>query len=127
LLLVGTNVSATHFPVEIFEYVDDVRTVAFVNESDLEEDTRWKPFEGAPPLTIEEALEDVRGHMTSDTGLAGASVVEIELRKVPHHEQNWHYMVKLEQQSEGRTRYRYLVVLMSGKVIPAMKEPESVK
>jgi len=127
LLALSASSRAAHFPIEIFEYVDSARVVAFIDESDLDESAHWHPFEAPPPLGIEGVTAAIRTYMTSDKGLAGAILTEIELRQVPHREKDWHYMVKLKTQRDHGSRSRYLVVLMSGKIIPAIREPESVK
>jgi hypothetical protein len=49
------------------------------------------------------------------------------LRRIPQHEDDWHYMVKMHTEEDGAVRNHYLFVLMSGKVIPALNEPESIK
>jgi hypothetical protein len=127
LLVTSTNLHATQFPIEIFEYVDSARVVAFINESDLDASTRWHPFEGPPPLGIQDVTAALRSFIASDEVLAGATLTEIELKRVPHREKDWHYMVKLKTGGKHGSHYHYLVVLMSGKVIPAIREPESFK
>jgi len=127
LLALSASSPAAQFPIEIFEYVDSARVVAFIDESDLDECTHWHPFEAPPALGIEGVTAAIRTYMASDKDLAGAILSEIELRRVPHREKDWHYMVKLKTERDRGDRFRYLVVLMSGKVIPAIREPESVK
>jgi len=115
------------FPIEIIEYVDSTRVVAFIDESDIPDAVNWHPFEEALPLTIEGAMGAVQQYIASAMVLAEPRLEEVELRRIPHHENRWHYMVKIREQGEDNARIHYFVVLMNGKVIPAMREPESVK
>lgn len=127
LLLLGSNAHAYELPIEIFEYVDNAKVVAFVHESDLGDSTRWHPFAAAPPLTIENVTAAVGSYIATTEGINNAVIEEIQLRKMPRHEDQWHYMVKLKTAGEDAIRYHYLVILMNGKIIPAIREPESIK
>jgi len=127
LLLLATNVRAYELPIEIFEYVDNAKVVAFIHESDLGDSTRWEPFAAQPPLSIKDVTTAVGSYIAVTETLKGAELEEIALRKLPRHAGQWHYMVKLKTNREDTVRYHYLVVLMNGKIIPAMREPESIK
>ena len=113
------------FPVEIFEYLDNVRLVAFVDQADIDSSRQWTPDAGAPPLDIAALMRLIK----SRAGAAGKPGIErIELRPLPGHATHWHYIVQLSQpEASGARRKKYLVVLMNGKVIPAIQEPESFK
>lgn len=127
LFMLAMNARAYELPIEIFEYVDNAKVVAFVHESDLVEATRWHPSKGAPPLTVKDVVTAVDSYIKATESLKGATLEEIALRKMPRHEAQWHYMVKLKTEKEDVTHYHYMVVLMNGKIIPAMREPESIK
>jgi len=127
LFLLAMNARAYELPIEIFEYVDNTKVVAFIHESDLGEATRWHPFKEAPPLAVKDVATAVDSYIKVTDTLKGAILEEIVLRKMPRHEGQWHYMVKLKTEKDDVTRYHYLVVLMNGKIIPAMREPESIK
>jgi hypothetical protein len=51
----------------------------------------------------------------------------IELKKIPRHEKHWHYLVKTKSEVDDIVESHYFIVLMDGKVIAAIKEPESIK
>jgi hypothetical protein len=126
-LVLAGSARAFDFPIQVTEYVDDVRVVAYIDEQDMETETPWHPFEAAPPLSVEQALKAVAGQIASDEALAGARLAEIVLRRIPHHESYWHYMVKLKTDAPTPHHTHYYLVLMSGKVIPALKRPPSIK
>lgn len=127
LLLLGSNSQAYQFPIEIIEYVEDARVVAFINQSDLDISVHWQPGEGPPPINIENVISSTKDYAESKEDLLNATLTEIKLRQIPHHEAQWHYMVKLQAKKDNKLRYHYLVVLMNGKIIPAIREPVSIK
>ena len=127
LLLFSGNALSFDFPIGITEYVDEVRIVAYINKDDLENSKQWSPFEGPPPLSIHEALKAVQEFMKNDKDFASGILDEIELRKIPHHEKDWHYLVRMKYQTDDRVKSHFFLVLMDGKVISAIREPESIK
>jgi len=127
LLLLSGNAYSYEFPVEIFEYVDNIKVVAFINESDIDETVSWQPFQGPPPLSIGSAIEAIQGYISSDSRLPNASLMEIKLQQIPHHDAHWHYLVKIKTETGDKTRYDYFVILMNSKIIPAVREPQSYK
>lgn len=127
LLLFSGKVLAFDFPIAITEYVDEVRIAAYINKDDLKNSIPWSPFEGPPPLSIHEALKAVQDHMKNDADFASGVLDEIELRKIPHHEKDWHYLVRMKYQSDDKVQPHFFLVLMDGKVISAIREPESIK
>lgn len=110
--------------VEIIEQFDNIKMVAFINEDDVNNNPEWMPGDNAPPLTIAEAIEAVNSfnNKTKTT----KPVVEVEVRQMPKRKNNWHYLIKVSN-SAIRSKYDIYVVLMSGKVIPAIIEPQSYK
>jgi hypothetical protein len=126
-LLFSARLPALGFPVEIIESVDNSRVVAFLSEADIEQAINWVPFSGGPPLAIADALKAVRQQIAADPELSGAELTEIGLRQIPHHEQHWHYLVKLQTRSGDRVIAHYFIVLLDGKVIRGLREPQAVK
>ncbi len=125
--LFSSQVFAFEFPIEISEYIDDIKVDAFINEEDLNESRQWTPFESSPPLSMNQALMAIKDNEAGRIDFAETRVLGIELKPVPHHKSYWHYLVKLKVKSEEGLETAYYVVLMNGKVIPAIKEPESIK
>ena len=125
LLLLSSQIQAVEYPVEIIEYIDNVRVVAFVNESDINKSPQWDP-PSAPPLSMASALSAVQSHI-APVPINRDTLIGIELKPIPRHKHYWHYLVKNKMQSEDKSVSHYYVVLMDGKVIPAIREPESVK
>ncbi len=133
LLLLTLTVSAANAQsyqssIEIIEQFDDVKLVAFIRENDLESYPQWNPMKEAPPLTIDKAIKAVHDyHKKNNAELAAETVSEIELKKMARHEKYWHYLVKIKINSSDNAGYQVYVVLMNGKVIPALTETESYK
>ncbi len=127
LVLLAGKVFARESPIEVFEYIDDVKIVAFIKESDIERGLYWAPFEGSPPLTISKALANVYKHLAANPKLAKATLVEIKLKEIPRHKGYWHYLIKLNTKTNHKLHSYYFVVLMDGKIFPALREPESFK
>lgn len=88
---------------------------------DIKSNPEWNPDLDAPPLTIAEAIHSVKTFIKK-TG----SIKEIEIRQVPKHEKQWHYLIRTANDSM-ESKYSIYVVLMNGKVIPAIIEPQSYK
>lgn len=126
LILCSKPVWASDFPIEIIEYVDDARIVAFVQKDELDPAYVWEPTEGAPKLTIEGALQAVNTFIAEDPAIQGAQLEEIKLEQIPNHKGYWNYLVKM-QTTNHDTHHSFFVVLMDGKVIPAIREPDSFK
>ena len=125
LLVASTQAYA--FSIELFEYVDGRKIVAFIDESDIDDSVQWHPFKESPPITIRKVTKSIHEYIASDKELKNAELTEIELRPIPRHEEHWHYVVKLKTEANDEVHYHYYVILMSGKIIPAIREPESIK
>lgn len=110
--------------VEIIEQIDNSRMVAFVEQADIEAGPAWIPGASPIPLSVDAALQSI-SRFSEASGRADA-IDEIEIRKVPGHEKRWHYLVKVAD-DRMTTRYRLYLVLMNGKVVPAIIEPEGYK
>jgi len=127
-LAFSANAQSYQPSIEIIEQFDDVKLVAFIRESDLENYPQWNPVKEAPPLTINKAIQAVHNyHKKNNAELATETVNEIELKKMTRHEKYWHYLIKIKINGSDDARYQVYVVLMNGKVIPALTETESYK
>ena len=109
------------FPLELIEYLDDVKVVAFVRPSALEKAPTWDPVAEPLPLGIPQALQAVRAFVGPDSGYRLRS---IELKPIPSHPGHWHYLVRT---TDPHGKPRYFAVLLDGTLIPATVEPESYK
>ena len=127
LFLVAGALQARPFPVEIIETLDDVKVVAFISDADIKSSVSWSPMSSAPPLSIAAAIQAIKKEMAGKHDLDKATINEIELKQIPYHADHWHYLVKVSATGNNHSIDHYFVVLMSGKVIRAIKEPESYK
>lgn len=125
-VLVSINAQA-RLPIEIVEYLEDARVIAFIDADQFDESMQWNPLQAPPPVTIAKAIDAVKKHMTTMGEISKLSILEIELKPLPHHEKYWHYLVKLNAGVNNEFNSYYFVVLMNGKTIPALKETESIK
>jgi len=127
-LAFSANAQSYQPSIEIIEQFDDVKLVAFIRESDLENYPQWNPVKEAPPLTINKAIQAVHDyHKKNNAELATETVNEIELKKMTRHEKYWHYLIKIKINGSDDAKYQVYIVLMNGKVIPALTETESYK
>lgn len=129
LMAVAANAMATQFPTEVIEYFDDTKIVMYVNASDVEATPDWSPAKGEPPLTIAKLIKDVEQWVANNPRYKNQTIKEIELKQFSfdganHH---WYYLVQLRGPSIDQKDTHYLGVLMNGKIIPALKEPDSYK
>lgn len=127
LLLLSGKILAVDFPIEVTEYIDDVKIHAYINKKDVNPNTRWIPFKNPPPLSITDALEKVHSYIKENDDLNNTRLIGIELKQIPHHEDNWHYLVKIKTMIDDTPVPHFFVVLMDGKVISAIKMPDSIK
>ena len=127
LLLAASQTQAIEFPLEVIEYIDDVKVVAFISQTDIDAASTWNPMQTGVPLGVDAALAAVKEALL-DFGVAADSIAltSIELREFPHQPGHWHYLVRLKQ-SAGKRHPGFYVVLMSGKVISATMEPQAYK
>lgn len=110
--------------IEIIEQFDNLKMVAFISKEDLQNNPEWNPDSEAPPLTVSQAIQAYKSYTKSQKALK--PIKEIEIRSVPNYKNHWHYLFKVPNQSM-KTGYNIYVVLMNGKVIPAIIEPQSYK
>ena len=98
--------------------------VAFINEKDVNNSPEWNPNLSPIPLTLDGAIQAV----TAFTKAAKFPNVikEIEIRPLPKYEKHWHYLIKIANDAM-KTKYNIYVVLMDGKIIPAIIEPQGYK
>jgi len=121
ILALSANAYALQPKIEIIEQFDKLRMVAFVSVKDVENSPQWNPDLGTPSLTVGEAVQAVRNFVKDK-----AVIEEIEIRPLPNHETHWHYLIKVKN-DEMKIKHSIYIVLMSGKVIPAITEPEGYK
>jgi hypothetical protein len=117
------------WPVEIFDVMDNQKLVLFLRNEDIVSSPSWQPTDGAPPLTIAEALQHIHAWIEKDPRLTGAKVHELELKPIHDHQQSnrWYYLLQLLTERDGKPVTSYAAVLMSGKVVAAIAEPSSFK
>lgn len=129
LLLLGSSaVFAYQFPFEVTEYIDDVKIDAFINQEALAGQPEWKPFQKPLPLTLDQALAAIALGMKKDPRITHARLIGVELKPLPGRPGLWHYLVKMQTRTaEGKRRPVFFIVLMNGRVIPAIPEPEAIK
>jgi len=120
---------AGHWPVEIYDVMDNNKVVIFLRNEDITASPQWQPADGGPPLTIAATLEHVKSWIEKDEQLKGAEVYEIELKPIQQHEQEhrWYYLVQLHGLRDGKPGDYYIAVLFNGKIVPAVVEPASIK
>lgn len=119
------NALASYQPkVEIIEQFDNLRTIAFIEPSAIKQSPQWDPKLSPPPLTISAALEAVK-NFRKEADFSN-DIKEIELRQLPHENNKWHYLIKIDN-PELTSKYDIYVVLLNGIVIPAIIEPQSYK
>jgi hypothetical protein len=117
------------WPEEIIDSMDDQRLVVFLPTQDIATSPQWLPADGAPPLNIAGAVEQLKKWMASDPRYRGAEIHEIELKPIHHHEHEhrWYYLFQLRHPHAGRHNVLYGAVLLNGKVIPVLAEPSPIK
>jgi len=127
-LFIFGNTYAFQPSIEIIEQFDDVKLVAFLNNTDIENYPLWNPLTETPPLTVREAIQAVQNqYKKNNEKLIPEAVKEIEIRELAHHKSYWHYLIKIDTDGAKKPKYQIYVVLMNGKVIPALTETESYK
>jgi len=124
ILVSSVNAYADQAKIEIVEQFDNINMVAFISINDVKESPAWDPGSDAPPLTINEAVQAVKKYTKNSKN--PVDVKEIEIRRFPKHEGRWHYLIKIADDAM-KSKYDIYVVLMDGKVIPAIIEPQGYK
>ncbi|RMG33195.1 MAG: hypothetical protein D6720_11915 [Gammaproteobacteria bacterium] len=126
-LLTCVQARALEFPLEVIEYIDNTRVVAFVSPRDIKAAGSWEPLHMPPPLTMEQALHQVWTALTG-RGVPPEAIrlASIELKEFRQQPGRWHYLIRLKQTSNSR-HPRFFVVLMNGKTVAAAREPQSYK
>ncbi len=118
---------STDWPIEIFESMDNSKLIIFLKDADIAVSPEWQPATGAPPMGIATVLTKVNQWIADDASLKGLGVNEIELKPINKHKRHWYYLVKLKSLENLKQKPTYVAVLLSGKVVPAMVEPASIK
>lgn len=118
---------ASEWPIEIFEAMDNSKLVIFIKDKDIEVSPVWFPAKGGPPMGIAAVLNKVNKWVEEDPSLNGLGVSEIELKPINRHKNHWYYLVQLKSLTDVKMKPSYVAVLFTGKVVPAMVEPASIK
>lgn len=118
---------AGKWPIEIFEVMDNKNIVVFLHDEDIKNSPEWEPRDNAPPLTINEALHQLKTWQKRLGETNNQTVNEIELKRIRGHEKEhrWYYLIQLSSNTKGDSDY--VAVLLSGKVVPAISEPSAIK
>lgn len=124
MLALSSSAHAMQPKVEIFEQFDDLRMVAFLNSDDINNSPAWNPDSGAPPLSVNQAVQAVKDFIK--TGDQTGEIRKIEIRQVPKNTERWHYLIKVSNDAR-KAKFDIFIVLMDGKVIPAIIEPSAYK
>ena len=124
ILVFSTNVSAIQTKIEIYEQFDNLRMVVLIGENDINNSPEWNPGLSPIPLTVGEAIQAVIA--LNKAAKTPNAIKEIEIRPIPHYENHWHYLIKIANDAMN-IKYSIYVVLMNGKVIPAIIEPQGFK
>ena len=128
LSLLCGNTYAFQPSIEIIEQFDDVKLVAFIQQGDIADYPLWQPLNEEPPLSINKAIQAIGAqYETHQKKLAADAISEIELREIAHRKGYWHYLVKIKIDDGSKSKFQIYVVLMNGKVIPAITKTESYK
>ncbi|MBE9568872.1 MAG: hypothetical protein IMF14_09255 [Proteobacteria bacterium] len=127
ILLVSSKLFAVEFPVEVSEYIDDVKIDAYINKKDINEQSKWTPFKTAPGLSVDAALAAVDKYINTRTEFKDTRLISIELKPIPHYEAYWYYLVKTKSAVSNEIKPHFFIVLMDGKVVSAIKEPDAIK
>lgn len=119
-----TTTQAASLPTEVIETMDQHLIALYLSEAQVNGIPEWQPGQGKPPMPIEGAVERTLEWMANDSSLADAKVYEIKYKPVHHYEKlnRWYYLVELRQPAGKK---RFLAVLPSGDVVPAIVEPGS--
>ncbi|VAW81829.1 hypothetical protein MNBD_GAMMA13-1156 [hydrothermal vent metagenome] len=118
-----------HWPVEIFDVMDNQRLVIFLANEDIVASPQWQPIQGGPPLSIAAALEHTSRWIAQEPRLKGAKVHEIKLNRIHGYESDnrWYYLFQLRTHKGRKSSAHYVAVLFNGKVVPVIVEPASIK
>ncbi len=118
ILVLSANAHASEPKIEIIEQFDNLRMVAFISMEDIKGNPEWDPSISEPPLTVSGAIQAVKAFIK-----VSVSINEIEIRQVPRHKKQWHYLIKTTNDSI-KSKYSIYVVLMHGTVIRAITQPD---
>lgn len=125
VLLVGLTAGraqASALPAEVVENLDESRIVLYLSEPQIEAMPAWRPGEGKPPMSLEEAVNRTLAWTGERDLYKDASIYELKYKPVHNYEalDRWYYLVELRLPGG---RKHFLAVLPGGAVIPAIQEP----
>jgi len=120
-LFLLSNAYAYQPKVEIIEQFDNLKMIAFISQEDINSTPEWNPNLETPPMTTVEAIKALKKSIK-----ALGSIKEIEIRKIPKHNDLWHYLIKVSDE-KMTSKVSIYVVLMNGIVVPGIIEPQGYK
>jgi hypothetical protein len=121
IIAISSNANAFQPKIEIIEQFDELKMIAFINQEDMHSNPEWNANLDTIPLTVNSAIQAVKTFSKTIE-----PINEIEIRTVPNHKNKWHYLIKTTNE-KMKSKYAIYVVLMNGKVIPAIIEPQGYK
>jgi hypothetical protein len=125
IAIFATGAHASQNKTEIVEQFDNIRVVTFIESDDITNSPVWNPDIDPLPLSVDGAIQAIRDFSKQAPNIG--SVKEIELRTIKDNPGHWHYLVKMAGKDANKQKCKVYAVLMDGKVIPAIIEPESIK
>lgn len=113
---------ASSLPTEVIENMDRYRIVLYLNDAQIKAIPQWQPGEGAPPMSLQAAVDRVLAWMAGQESLKSAQVYELKYKPVHHYEKlnRWYYLIELRLPAGKK---RFVAVLPDGQVVQAIEEP----
>jgi hypothetical protein len=120
--LLTAAAQATPLPTEVIEIMDQYRIALYLSEDQISSIPQWQPGEGEPPMSLQAAVGRVLEWIDKNPPLADAQIYELKYKPVHNFEKlnRWYYLVELRMQAGKK---RFVAVLPSGQVVPAIEEP----
>ncbi len=74
--LIAQNVLATQIPLVLIKAFNDAKVVTYTSENDIRNTPNWKPSDGAPPLSAENLITDVKKWKSLNPELSNSTINE---------------------------------------------------
>lgn len=118
----AATVQAASLPAEVVENMDQYRIVLYLSDEQVNAIPEWRPGEGKPPMSLQDAVSHTLAWIARDTSLAGAQIYELKYKPVHNYEKlnRWYYLVELRMEAGKK---RFVAVLPGGQVVSAIEEP----
>jgi hypothetical protein len=113
---------ASSLPTEVIENMDRHMIVLYLSDAEIKAIPQWRPGEGAPPMSLQAAVERVVAWKAGEESLKDAHIYEVKYKPVHHYEKlnRWYYLIELRLPAGKK---RFVAVLPNGQVVPAIEEP----